>query len=82
MLWKIDQGAVRKLNPVASFQKTLSTNDDPCHFELNGLTNAQGRNVFNETWKPEQTFVCNDNDQLINVDNDQLMGILSVALNF
>lgn len=66
VLWVIDTNWIRRVFPGTSFENTLSrgADPDPCHFEFKGLTNQQGRRVYKETWKAEDTFVCIDGERV------------------
>ena len=66
VLWIVDTKWIQKEFPDTSFENTMShgADPDPCHFELKGLTNQQGRLVFKATWKAQDTFVCLEGERV------------------
>ena len=60
MLWLVDIACVNEHYPAISLQQKFSDSGDPCHYELNNLSNSQSKNVYKKQCPPKAFWLCAD----------------------
>ncbi len=76
VLWLVDIACINEYYPAISLQQKFSDSGDPCHYELENLSNSQAEKIYKKKCSPKAYWLCTD-ARITSIDEDELHTLMS-----